>query len=374
VAVLYRSNAQSRVLEEQLLTQRIPYRVYGGLRFFERAEIKDALAYLRLAAAPDDDVAFERAIANPPRGVGERTLAALRVRAADSGTSLYRAALSASGEGRMAARARNAVAGFLQLLEELTREARELSLEALAENVLQRSQLLEHHRRDRSGRGEDRVENLRELVSACRGFEPDPELAEELGSLQAFLATAALEAGEAQSGPSSDCVQLMTLHAAKGLEFPLVFLTGLEEGLFPTSRAQDDPTQLEEERRLCYVGITRAQRALVLSYAESRRVYGRENYCEPSRFLRELPPHLLREVRPRAHVSRPRFASPEPAYGDNLPVTDLPRPGASVRHPRFGEGVVLQYEGAGTHARIQVRFQAAGSKWLVLAYAKLEPA
>ena len=373
VAVLYRSNAQSRVLEEQLLSQRLPYRVYGGLRFFERAEIKDALAYLRLAAAPDDDAAFERAIAVPPRGVGERTLAALRERAAAGGGSLYGAAGQALGQGALAARAAKALGGFVQLLNELSTEAARLSLDALMEMVLERSSLLEHHGRDRSGRGEDRLENLQELVSACRGFQPDPELSEALSPLQIFLATATLEAGEGQAEPAAGCVQLMTLHAAKGLEFPLVLITGLEEGLFPGTRAQNDPTQLEEERRLCYVGITRAQRVLVLSYAESRRVYGRESYCEPSRFLHELPARLLREVRPRAHVTRPHFAAAAPA-SSALPSPELPMPGASVRHPRFGEGVVLQYEGAGSHTRVQVRFREVGSKWLVLAYAKLETA
>lgn len=372
IAVLYRSNAQSRVLEEQLLAQRISYRVYGGLRFFERAEIKDALSYLRLIAAPDDDTAFERAIGTPPRGIGQRTLDLLRQRAASRGGALLQTAREALGVKALTGRATKAVAGFLSLIEQLSGEADRLSLDALAETVLERSGLVDYHARDRSGRGEDRVENLRELVSACRGFEPDPEIAEEMGPLQAFLATAALEAGEAQGGADQDCVQLMTLHSAKGLEFPLVFLTGLEEGLFPTSRAQEDPVQLEEERRLCYVGITRARQALVLTLAESRRVYGRESYSEPSRFVRELPAELVREVRPRAQISRPRVTSfRAPALE---PAPDMPRPGSTVRHPRFGEGVVLQYEGSGSHARVQVRFSAAGSKWLVLAYARLEPA
>ncbi len=372
VAVLYRSNAQSRVLEEQLLAQRIAYRVYGGLRFFERAEIKDALSYLRLIAAPDDNTAFERAIGTPPRGVGQRTLDALRQRAASRGWSLLQAAREALTGKALSGRAANSVAGFLSLIGELAAESDRLTLDALAETVLQRSGLVDYHARDRSGRGEDRVENLRELVSACRGFQPEPEIGEEMGPLQAFLATAALEAGEAQGGSGDDCVQLMTLHSAKGLEFPLVFLTGLEEGLFPTSRAQEDPAQMEEERRLCYVGITRARQALVVTLAESRRVYGRESYSEPSRFVRELPAELVREVRPRAQISRPREASFRTPPPELSPA--MPRPGSTVRHPRFGEGIVLQYEGSGSHARVQVRFDEVGSKWLVLAYAKLEPA
>ena len=376
-AILYRSNAQSRQFEEALIQARIPYRVYGGLRFFERAEIKDALGYLRLVASPDDDAAYERAVNMPPRGIGPRTLDAVRAHARDFHCSLWRASRDLLKGGAMPARAANALEGFLDLMEELRAATAGLTLGETVEHVIATSGLEEHFKKNRDGRGQDRIENLEELANAARQFSPEPaEPAGESGSagdepddLSAFLAHAALEAGEAQGDRSEDCVQLMTLHSAKGLEFPLVFIAGLEEGLFPHSLSADDPERLEEERRLCYVGMTRAMRQLYLCHAETRRLHGKENYSRPSRFLREIPAELLEEVRARPRVSRP-------VHQDGPPLEEAAgfRLGQRVVHARFGEGVVLNAEGQGGSARVQVNFEDAGSKWLVVAYANLQVA
>ncbi len=369
VAVLYRSNAQSRLLEETLIGYQVPYRVYGGLRFFERAEIKDALAYLRLLVNREDDASLERVINRPARGIGDKTLAVLREKARDAGTSLWQAAtLTASSGGGLSARAANAVRAFLQLLETLAEGIREIPIHEQVEHVVHRSGLIEFYGKERSEKAQSRVENLEELVSAARGFRFDEEVHEGMTPLEAFLAHAALEAGEGQGDAWEDCVQLMTLHSAKGLEFPVVFMVGMEEGLFPHQMSIDEPGRLEEERRLCYVGITRARQQLILTSAEQRRLYGKEVYPQPSRFLGELPGELVHEVRPRASVSRPLAREPQVAEEDfGL------RLGQTVRHARFGEGVVLDTEGAGATARVHVNFGAEGSKWLVLAYARLEP-
>jgi DNA helicase II / ATP-dependent DNA helicase PcrA len=366
IAVLYRSNAQSRVFEEALIQARIPYRVYGGLRFFERAEIKDALAYLRLTANRDDDAAFERVVNLPARGIGARTLEALRAYARANATSLWRAsgALIADGLG---ARAAQALHGFLALIEALDRDTAGLELHEQVDHVIQASGLVEHHGKEKGERGEARVENLEELVSAARGFEPEPD--SEMRLLDEFLAHAALEAGEGQGGAWEDCVQLMTLHSAKGLEFPVVFLAGMEDGLFPHKRSLLDPDGLEEERRLAYVGATRAMRELYLSYAEQRRLHGVDSYGIPSRFIGELPAELVEEIRPAARC-RGRLAAPSGRFRDEAPAGIAL--GQRVRHGQFGEGVVLNYEGHGSHARVQVNFESAGPKWLVLAYARLE--
>ncbi len=367
VAVLYRSNAQSRVFEETLVNEGVPYRVYGGLRFFERAEIKDALAYLRLIANRDDDASFERIVNMPPRGIGNRTLEALRARAA-AGGSLWSVARDAAGAG-LGGRAANALAGFCRLIETLAEEIRDLELAEQVDLVLGRSGLLDYYREQKGEKAEGRVENLEELVTAARQFRPDE--AEALEPLHAFLVHAALEAGEGQAGEWEDCVQLMSLHAAKGLEFPLVFLTGLEEGLFPHQHALDEPGRLEEERRLCYVGMTRAMRELYLTWAETRRLHGREHYARPSRFLAEVPAELVQEIRPTGGAgpgTAPWASTPAPA----APPAGI-RLGGRVRHAQFGDGVILNYEGRGEHARVQVNFEQAGSKWLVLAYADLQP-
>jgi DNA helicase-2/ATP-dependent DNA helicase PcrA len=367
VAVLYRSNAQSRVFEEAFLSARVPYRVYGGLRFFERAEIKDALAYLRLMANRRDDASFERVVNLPTRGIGAKSLDIVRQIARGAGSSLWEAAASALARESLPPKAAAAIHGFMALIERLAQQTRTLVLHEQVDQMLQDSGLLEHFRRDKADRSEARVENLDELVSAARGFAPDGE---ELPPLEAFLAHAALEAGEGQADAWEDCVQMMTLHSAKGLEFPVVFLTGLEEGLFPHQRSLTDLEGLEEERRLCYVGMTRAMRRLYLSYAEQRRLHGVDSYGQVSRFVREIPEDLIEEVRPRVQVSRPvavgRFRPEEPAVGGV-------RLGARVRHGKFGEGVVLNLEGSGAHARVQVSFERQGTKWLMVQYANLEP-
>jgi DNA helicase-2/ATP-dependent DNA helicase PcrA len=368
IAILYRSNAQSRVFEEAFLSARVPYRVYGGLRFFERAEIKDALAYLRLISNRNDDASFERVVNLPTRGVGAKSLDVLREYARQSGGSLWQAAAASSGAGgALAAKAGGAIHGFLALIERLAGQTRSLALHEQVDQVLKASGLIEHYRRDKAERGEARAENLDELVSAARGFTPEGA---ELPPLEAFLAHAALESGEGQADEWEDCVQMMTLHTAKGLEFPVVFLCGMEEGLFPHQRSLTDLEGLEEERRLCYVGMTRAMRQLYLTWAEQRRLHGVDSYGQASRFVREIPEELLEEVRPRAGVSLPkavgRFRFEEPAVGGV-------RLGARVRHGKFGEGVILNVEGNGAHARVQVSFERQGTKWLMVQYANLEP-
>jgi DNA helicase II / ATP-dependent DNA helicase PcrA len=375
IAILYRSNAQSRVFEEAFLSARIPYRVYGGLRFFERAEIKDALAYLRLIANRGDDASFERVVNLPPRGVGAKSLEVLRERARAAGVTLWQAAAGAGpaagglagGADTLSTRAAAAIQGFMALIERLAHETSGLVLHEQVDQVLRGSGLAEHYRRDKAERGEARAENLDELVSAARGFTPESA---ELPPLEAFLAHAALESGEGQAEEWEDCVQMMTLHAAKGLEFPVVFLAGMEEGLFPHQRAGADLDGLEEERRLCYVGMTRAMRRLYLCYAEQRRLHGVDSYGQVSRFVREIPESLIEEVRPRVQVSRPLAAS---RFRAEEPAAPGMRLGARVRHGKFGEGVVLNVEGAGAQARVQVSFERQGTKWLMVQYANLEP-
>jgi DNA helicase-2/ATP-dependent DNA helicase PcrA len=369
-AVLYRSNAQSRLFEERLINEGIPYRVYGGLRFFERAEIKDALAYLRLMASRHDDPSFERVVNLPTRGVGAKTVDAVREHAKAEKISLWEAALKLIATPALPARAREALNVFLQLIERLARETAGLTLGEVVEHMLAGSGLIEHYKKEKGEKAESRVENLEELINAARGYEHDE--AEGLDPLSSFLAHAALEAGEGQAEAWEDCVQLMSLHSAKGLEFPLVFLTGLEEGLFPHQHSLEDPTRLEEERRLCYVGMTRARQQLVLTQAELRRLHGNEHYTSPSRFLGEIPEELIQEIRAKPAVS----SHPSPRFATGLPLQAPPpdgmRLGSRVRHGTFGDGVVLRYEGQGSHARVQVNFEAAGTKWLVIGYANLQ--
>jgi DNA helicase-2/ATP-dependent DNA helicase PcrA len=366
VAVLYRSNAQSRVFEEAFLNARMPYRVYGGLRFFERAEIKDALAYLRLVASRADDTSFERVVNLPPRGIGAKTLDQLREMARTNGTSLWMAAGMCVQSG-LAQRAAQALQSFMNTIETLGREIQGLELHEQVDHVIQMSGLIEHYKKEKGERGEARVENLLELVSAARGFTPEGET--DVQPLESFLAHAVLESGEGQADPYADSVQMMTLHSAKGLEFPVVFLTGMEDGLFPHQRSVADLEGLEEERRLCYVGATRAMRLLYVTYAEQRRLYGVDQYGQPSRFINELPPELVEEIRPRLQVSRPVFVR-----RGNLEESPVPamRMGSRVRHSKFGDGVVLNFEGNGPQARIQVNFERQGTKWLMLSYANLQ--
>jgi DNA helicase-2/ATP-dependent DNA helicase PcrA len=387
IAVLYRSNAQSRAFEEAFIAARISYRVYGGLRFFERAEIKDALAYLRLLLNRDDDAAYERVVNLPTRGIGDRTVESLREEARAAGVSLWKAA-GARSEAQQGGRTANALRGFHELIDRLAQEVAGLALHEQIDHVLKESGLIEHHGRDKpsqeSGRGEmarseARLENLAELVSAARSFGAESEL--ELSPLEAFLAHAALESGERGSDAGDDNVQMMTLHMAKGLEFMFVFLSGMEEGLFPHNRCLADLEALEEERRLCYVGMTRAMKHLYLTYAEQRRLHGMDTHPAPSRFIKEVPADIIAEVRPRVQISRAlaaRARREQPAAPAIRFRTEEPPPpgmrlGARVRHGKFGEGVVLNVEGSGPHARVQVNFERQGTKWLMMQYANLEP-
>lgn len=371
-ALLYRSNAQSRVLEEELIQANMPYRIYGGLKFFERAEIKDALAYLRLMANHEDDTAFERIVNTPTRGIGETTLNTLRDCAKELSLSLWHAAEHLIQTQRLAARATTALANFIDLIRGMHQATLPLRLDQLIEHMLLKSGLMAFYREDHSEKGLARVENLEELINAASQFVPDPEAA-SLPPLAGFLSHVALESGEHQADELTDAVHLMTLHSAKGLEFPLVFLTGMEEGLFPHVMSSQEARQLEEERRLCYVGMTRAMQKLYLTYAETRYLRGHEMHQRPSRFIREIPKEYLEEVRPKAKISRPisfmQTAMKSAEFADT--PEDGFALGSRVKHATFGEGVILDREGHGAHARIQVRFKV-GVKWLVMSYANLE--
>ncbi len=372
-AILYRSNALSRLFEEALITANIPYKVYGGMRFFERAEIKDALSYLRLVNNRNDDTAFERAVNTPPRGIGLRTVDAIRSRGREQGVSLFRACRDLAEASLPNSRAANALKTFIEIIENLAEETREYDLGVQTETVVERSGLIPYFKKEKGEKGRARVENLEELVSAATAFTMGDE-DEEMEPLSAFLAHAVLEAGETQGAEWDDCVQLMTLHSAKGLEFKQVFLCGMEEGTFPHEYSIQEPGRLSEERRLCYVGITRARERLTISHAERRRLHGRDNYCRPSRFVGEIPAELVLEVRPRVSVSQPVYGG-APRYsnhgGKQISGTELSL-GQRVLHGKFGEGVVTNYEGSGAHARVQVHFDSEGAKWLVIGYANLQ--
>ncbi|MCK9467787.1 MAG: DNA helicase II [Porticoccaceae bacterium] len=366
-AILYRSNAQSRVLEEALLREQVPYRIYGGQRFYERLEIRNALAYLRLVVNRRDDAAFERVVNTPTRGIGDKTLDEVRQLARAEGLALWDATREAIP--RLPGRAANALQHFLDLIDGLASGIEELPLHEQVDHVLERSGLIDFHRREKGERGQTRVENLEELVSACRAYEPeDPDLP----ALPQFLAEAALDAGEQQADSHEDAVQLMTLHSAKGLEFPLVFIAGMEENLFPHKMSAEDPERLEEERRLAYVGITRAMEKLYLSFAECRQLHGSESWNAVSRFVRDIPAELVEEVRLGSAVSRPTsYAAKGPFSATSDGADTGLRLGQRVMHKVFGEGVVLNMEGGGAHARVQVNF-SEGAKWLVLQYANLQ--
>ncbi|WP_298443013.1 DNA helicase II [uncultured Ferrimonas sp.] len=369
-AILYRSNAQSRVMEEALLHRSVPYRIYGGLRFFERQEIKDALGYLRLMTNRDDDAAFERIINTPTRGIGTRTIDIIRSTARSEGVTLWQACQRLLADSGLAGRAAGAVRNFMDLIGTLEAETEQATLKNQADHVIQHSGLLAMYQAEKGEKAEARVENLKELVTAAGSF-IKPDDADEMDDLNAFLANAALEAGERQAGESEDAVQMMTLHTAKGLEFPQVFVCGVEEGLFPSQMALDEGNRLEEERRLCYVGMTRAMKKLTLTHAESRRIYGRETLAKVSRFVREIPAEYLDEVRLTTQVSTPqkqnRFHQAETRFNETGFTL-----GQRVHHPKFGDGVILNFEGSGPQSRVQVAFDGQGVKWLVVAYARLE--
>ena len=371
-AMLYRNNAQSRVLEEALIQAGLPYRIYGGMRFFERQEIKDALSYLRLMSNRNDDAAFERVVNTPTRGLGDKTLETIRFAARDRGCTLWKASTSLLEEQVLPGRAAGALGRFIELVHALEDDTKEMSLHQQTDHVIKSSGLFAMYEQEKGEKSKARIENLEELVTATRQFEK-PEEAEDMPLLTAFLTHAALEAGEGQADEFDDAVQLMTLHSAKGLEFPLVFMVGVEEGMFPSQMSAEEAGRLEEERRLCYVGMTRAMEKLYITYAEMRRLYGQDKYHKPSRFIRELPEDCLDEVRMKAKVSRPassgRFSQSVVKESFNQTGFSL---GARVMHPKFGEGTIINFEGSGPQSRVQVAFNGEGIKWLVTAYAKLE--
>ncbi|EJE4164153.1 DNA helicase II [Vibrio parahaemolyticus] len=371
-AMLYRNNAQSRVLEEALIQAGLPYRIYGGMRFFERQEIKDALAYMRLMANRNDDAAFERVVNTPTRGLGDKTLETIRRAARDRGCTMWEASVAMLDEQVLAGRAAGALGRFIELITALEDDTLEMPLHEQTDHVIKYSGLFVMYEQEKGEKSKARIENLEELVTATRQFEK-PEEAEEMSLLTAFLTHAALEAGEGQADEFEDAVQLMTLHSAKGLEFPLVFMVGVEEGMFPSQMSAEEAGRLEEERRLCYVGMTRAMQKLYITYAEMRRLYGQDKYHKPSRFIRELPETCLDEVRMKAQVSRPassgRFS--QTAVKENFNETGFSL-GSRVMHPKFGEGTIINFEGSGPQSRVQIAFNGEGIKWLVTAYARLE--
>ncbi len=369
-AILYRVSAQSRVLEEALLRSKIPYRVYGGVRFYERMEIKNALAYVRIATFQDDDVSFERIINTPTRGIGNKTVEELRAIAKNDNCSLWKAAFHIIEHKLLSARAINSLEEFIRLIKKMSLTASELTLDEQVDGIIKLSGLINHFKKEKGEKGLARIENLEELVKAASEFEVgDDEELKEMNAMQAFLAHAALESGETQAGDKSNCVHLMTLHSAKGLEFPSIYLVGMEEGLFPHQRSSNDLKQLEEERRLCYVGITRAKKTLTLTYTQYRRLHGSDYYPQPSRFINEIPAELLCEVRLGGSVTESLFRNEETKSSGKDGQLTL---GQRVSHAKFGEGVILNLEGNGSHMRIQVNFEKAGSKWLVASYANLQ--
>lgn len=369
IAILYRSNAQSRVLEDALLREAVPYRIYGGQRFYDRLEIKDAMAYLRLLVNRNDDAAFERIINTPVRGIGNKTIDILREFARDHGCGMWEAIKGVEQHHLLGNRALSAVQQFVVLIDTLAASMEEMELSEIVGLIIDRSGLIPHFQKEKGEKAQARLENLEELVSAAGDFIGDD--AEDSSLLQQFIDNAALDAGGGQADEFEDSVQLMTLHSAKGLEFQLVFLVGVEENLFPHRMSIEEPGRLEEERRLCYVGVTRARQRLFVSYAESRRLHGKENYNRPSRFIKEFPKELIHEVRMQTAISRPVITSNTHQKKEAMAEFGF-KLGQQVMHQKFGEGVVLQFEGRGASARVQVNFADAGSKWLVLQYAKLE--
>jgi len=376
VAVLYRSNAQSRQFEEYLIARGIPYRVYGGLRFFERAEIKDTLAYLRMLSNPLDDTSFERTINHPPRGLGQKSVDLVREYARSKSVSLWSAALDLVQGSQLTARAKTGVSAYIDLVSKMQSDSKILSLPDQIRLCIESSGLKAHYEKDKTDKGDAKRENLQELIGAGKSFEVEHNSdIEDMTDLDAFLAHAALEAGEGQADEWEECVQLMTMHSVKGLEFPLVFMVGMEEGLFPHQRSADEPGRMEEERRLCYVGITRAREQLIVSSAEIRRLYGNDNYNKVSRFIKELPAQLVEEIRPKAQFTRPVYQPASNTVSKHQMEQDTGLAvGQRVSHGKFGMGIIINIEGQSSQARVQVNFEKAGSKWLMLAYANLQPA
>ena len=372
IAILYRSNAQSRALEEAFLRASIPYRIYGGLRFYDRLEIKNAVSYLRVIFNNSDNPAFERSISNPTRGVGAKTLEKIRTKSTEDNLSYLKAAATLIDEGQVKGKGATGIKAYLDFILETAQSLDSLNLSEIVENINTDSGLYDFHKKEPGEKGKTRTENLDELVSAAKDFELSFDADHNKQEiLEQFLDNISLDAGDRQADAHEDAVQLMTLHSAKGLEFKLVFLTGMEESLFPHGRSMESPAQLEEERRLCYVGITRAMQKLYLTYAESRRLHGTDIFNPPSRFLKEIPAELIDEIRPRAQTTAPYARKRSSSFNDTASDIGFSL-GDKVSHPSFGDGIVLNYEGVGESASIQINFEAVGTKWLMLSYAKLK--
>jgi len=368
-AILYRSNAQSRGFEERLIKYNIPYVIYGGLRFFERAEIKDALCYLRLMESSTDNVAFERVVNFPTRGIGNTTIEKVREFARDNHTDLFQAAIAISPS--LPTRASNALSGFTQLIEQMCDDAKHLELSEKVAYLIKSSGLIKHYSNDKTDKAGSKKENLEELIAAAKQYvhEDDSDMNEVTG----FISLASLDSSGDTNAPINQNVQLMTIHSAKGLEFPNVFLTGMEEDLFPSRQSKDEPHLMDEERRLCYVGMTRAMKKLSLSFAIKRFLHGQSLYAYPSRFLDEIPTEYTNSVKQKFG------ATPQNYQEDDIFNQDIEPEGqgqlsigVTVKHAKFGFGTVLNFEGNGDSARIQIKFKQAGTKWLISSYANLE--
>ena len=372
-AILYRSNAQSRAIEEALLRISIPYRIYGGLRFYERLEIKNAIAYLKVVFNNNDNPSFERSVSNPTRGVGEKTLNKIRQTSKKYNISYIKASAKLIDEGNISGRGGAGLKDYLEFVAGCKNFIQENTLSELMELIIKETGLYAYHGKEAGEKGKTRTENLEELITATKNFEQS--IKEEITNFQIaekYLDIISLDSGDRQASEHDDAAQLMTMHSAKGLEFKLVILTGLEESLFPHGRSMESSSQLEEERRLCYVAITRAMEKLYITHAESRRLHGTDTFNPPSRFLKEIPKDLIDEIRPRAQTNIPYnrkdFSETKIEFEMDIGISL----GQKVRHKKFGEGIVLNYEGSGESARVQVNFEDSGTKWLVMSYANLE--
>jgi len=373
IAVLYRSNAQSRTIEEYLLRQNLPYVIYGGVRFYERLEIKNVLSYLRLIVNRNDNTAFERSIGAPTRGIGEKTLETIRAYGLENNLSLFQACKGLIKDEIIKGKASNSLHLFIDFIERCAESINDLPSDEFVEKVINESGLIEHHMKEKGEKGRIRVENINELISAVKSFElinKHEDMSDYDSFIAAFLSSVSLDMGDTQASKTDDAVQLMTMHSAKGLEYKYVFMVGMEESLFPHSRSMDNINELEEERRLCYVGITRARNKLFLTYTEFRRLYGQDSYNPPSRFINEIPAECLEFVRPKQTYKNSFYGSVVP---ENLSQGGHEYGlGDRVMHKSFGEGVILSIEGQSDSARVQIHFDSSGTKWLVMAYANLE--
>jgi len=369
-AILYRSNAQSRVFEESLINRNIAYRIYGGLRFFERAEIKDAMGYVRLIEDTSDNIAFERIVNFPTRGIGLTTVEKIRAYANENHTDLFQSSIAILNT--LPARASNALKTFIDLIESIKDNTQHFSLSEKIDSILLQSNLMNHYANDKSDKAGSKKENLEELVSAAKQYNHEED--SEINETQGFIALATLDSSGDSNQSNQDCVQLMTVHSAKGLEFPVVFLVGLEEDLFPSRQSKDEPHLLDEERRLCYVGMTRAMNRLTLSYASKRFIHGQSFYSMPSRFLDEIPINYLNYINNSNSDINTKSRKYDPSHYTKMTSTDssMYSIGQIVKHAKFGLGTVVNCEGSGDSMRLQIKFKKVGTKWLISSYAKLE--